>query len=103
MPLRWRLLAVALGLIVVALVLSAIVVSALLRAYLVDEVGQELQTYSNSIAVLAPGSIASSENQPSGFTLRIVGADGTTSTSLLEATPEADRLALPVLAPTARS
>ncbi len=98
-PLRWRLLTVALGLIVVALVLSAAVVSALLRAYLVDEVGQELRTYAKSIAVLAPGSIAGSESQPSGFTLRIIAADGRTSTSLLEATPETDKLVLPVLRP----
>src|SRR5689334_15040737 len=50
MPLRWRLLAVTLGLIAVALAVTSLVVSALLRVYLLNQTKQELQVYSASLS-----------------------------------------------------
>src|SRR6476620_8480934 len=73
MPLRWRLLAVTLGLIAVALAVTSLVVSALLRVYLVNQTEQELRVYSASLSSIDPAELSAAGPQlPTGFTTRII-------------------------------
>ncbi|EWT00706.1 histidine kinase [Intrasporangium oryzae NRRL B-24470] len=100
LPLRWRLLAVALGLILVALALTMVVVSALLNRYLLDQAEQELRVYGASIARLQVSQMAQDRPLlPTGFTLRLQPADGEEQISLGEAATETDRADIPYLHP----
>src|SRR5689334_3304196 len=86
MPLRWRLLAVTLGLITVALAITSLVVSALLRVYLVNQTEQELKVYAASLGSIDPTELKEAKSQlPTGFTLRVIDLRTGGSTSLSEA------------------
>ena len=91
LPLRWRLLGVALGLILVALSVLTIVVSALLRQYLVGQSDQELAVYADSIMrYQAQDLVQEKPVLPSGFTLRLMPVGSTETINLGEAATEPD-------------
>ncbi|OFE15133.1 two-component sensor histidine kinase [Humibacillus sp. DSM 29435] len=101
LPLRWRLLAVALGLILVALLATMVVVGNLLGRYLLGQADQELRVYGAGIAL----SQVEQANQgasplPTGFTLRYLPVGTDAQVSLGEAATETTRAAIPNLAPT---
>jgi two-component system, OmpR family, sensor kinase len=101
LPLRWRLLGVALGLIAVALALTTFVVSVLLTRYLMGQTEQELKVYAASIASITSdettelGSIR--PRLPSGFTVRTIHLEDGTVESIGEAVLEPNRAAIPPL------
>ena len=100
MPLRWRLLAVTLGLIAVALAMTSLVVSALLRVYLLNQTEQELRVYAASLASIDAAELSEAGPQlPTGFTPAIIDLDTGRSTSLGEAVTEPDQAEIPVLPP----
>lgn len=100
LPLRWRLLGVALGLILVALALTMVVTSALLKSYLLDQADHELHVYGASIANLQLAQVEERKPLlPSGFTLRIQLVGGTQQISIGEAVTVDDRADIPLLAP----
>jgi two-component system OmpR family sensor kinase len=100
LPLRWRLLGVALGLILVALSILTLVVSALLRQYLIGQSDQELAVYADSIArYQAQDLVQGKPVLPSGFTLRLMPVGSTETINLGEAATEPDSPALPHLGP----
>ncbi len=100
LPLRWRLLGVALGLILVALSVLTIVVSALLRQYLIGQSDQELNVYATSIArYQAQDLVQQRPLLPSGFTLRLMPVGSTQTVNLNEAATEDDTPLLPRLGP----
>jgi len=99
LPLRWRLLGVALGLILVALAITTVVVSALLRGYLLNQTEQELRVYAGSLASVEARDIPRTNNaQPAGFTARLINVRSGSVTPIGEATLVApDRPAIPTL------
>ena len=97
MPLRSRLLGVALGLTLVALVLTTAAVSALLRGYLFTQAEQELDIY---LTAITKTEVAEGPGLPTGFTAKLLSADGSTVQTLGEAATESDRAAIPFLLPT---
>ena len=98
-PLRWRLLAVTLGLIAVALAVTSLVVGALLRAYLLNQTEQELNVYAASLASIDAGELKRAQSDlPTGFTARIINLDTGQVDSLGEAVQEPDQAAIPTLA-----
>lgn len=100
-PLRWRLLAVTLGLIAVALAVTSLVVSALLRAYLVNQTEQELQVYASSLASVRLSEFQRAKSSlPTNFTARVIDVRTGKPVSLSEATTESDKAEIPALAPT---
>ncbi len=98
-PLRWRLLAVTLGLTAVALAVTSIVVGALLRSYLVSQAEQEVKVYAASLASVEPDELPRSASTlpTAGFTARAVNIRTGDVVQLSEATLEASRAALPNL------
>ncbi|MEW1954662.1 HAMP domain-containing sensor histidine kinase [Terrabacter sp. NPDC080008] len=101
MPLRWRLLAVTLGLIAVALAVTSLVVSALLRVYLVNQTKQELQVYSASLSSIDPAELrAVTPRLPTNFTTRVIDVRTGKSRSLGEAATEREHAQPPPLKPT---
>jgi len=96
-PLRSRLLGVALGLTLVALVLTTAAVSALLRGYLFTQAEQELDIY---LTAITKTEVAAGPGLPTGFTAKLLSADGSTVQTLGEAATESDRAAIPFLLPT---
>src|SRR6476646_11043986 len=83
MPLRWRLLAVTLGLITVALAITSLVVSALLRVYLVNQTEQELKVYAAGLSSIDSAELQEAQTQlPTGFTARLIDLRTGVSTSL---------------------
>ncbi len=96
-PLRSRLLGVVLGLTLVALVLTTAAVSALLRGYLFTQAEQELDIY---LTAITKTEVAKGPGLPTGFTAKLLSADGTTVETLGEAATESDRAAIPFLLPT---
>ncbi|MDN5797038.1 MAG: HAMP domain-containing histidine kinase [Intrasporangium sp.] len=100
MPLRWRLLAVALSLILVALVLTLVVTSALLNRYLLGQAEQELRLYAASLARLQPTQLEPDHPVlPTGFTLRVIPAQGDNQLSFGESVTEKDRADIPLIRP----
>ncbi|WP_347350890.1 ATP-binding protein [Intrasporangium sp.] len=101
MPLRWRLLTVALGLILTALVLTLVVTSALLNHYLRGQAEQELRVYAASIVTkLQTTQLEQGQALlPTGFTLRVIPADGDQQLSFGEAVTEKDRADIPIIRP----
>jgi two-component system OmpR family sensor kinase len=100
MPLRWRLLGVALGLILVALSVTTVVVSALLNRYLLGQSEQELRVYATSIARFDAADLINKQPVlPTGFTLRVMPVGETEAITLGEAATEADTVAIPYLSP----
>ncbi|GAA2742126.1 HAMP domain-containing sensor histidine kinase [Terrabacter aerolatus] len=98
MPLRWRLLAVTLGLIAVALAITSIVVSALLRVYLVNQTEQELKVYAASLSSIDPAELQEAKTQlPTGFTTRLIDLRTGTSSSLAEAVTESNQAEIPTM------
>lgn len=98
MPLRWRLLAVTLGLIAVALAVTSIVVGALLRVYLVNQTEQELKVYAASLSSIDPAELPEARTQlPTGFTTRVIDLRTGKSSSLAEAVTEPDQAEIPNL------
>ncbi|GGM96349.1 two-component sensor histidine kinase [Terrabacter tumescens] len=98
MPLRWRLLAVTLGLIAVALAVTSLVVGALLRVYLVNQTEQELKVYAASLASIDPAELAEAGPQlPTGFTTRVIDVRTGKADSLGEAVTETNAAKLPTL------
>jgi two-component system OmpR family sensor kinase len=95
-PLRSRLLGVALGLTLVALALTTVAVSALLRGYLITQAEQELDIY---LTAITKTELSDGPGLPTGFTAKLLNADGTVET-LGEAATESDRAAIPPLTPT---
>jgi two-component system OmpR family sensor kinase len=101
LPLRWRLLGVALGLILVALAVTTVVVSALLRSYLVNQTEQELKIYASSLSSIDPGDLGDGGSDlPTGFTGRIVNLRTGAVTTLGRTVVEPDRADIPKLPPT---
>ncbi|MBC9822221.1 HAMP domain-containing sensor histidine kinase [Terrabacter sp. MAHUQ-38] len=97
-PLRWRLLAVTLGLIAVALAATSLVVSALLRVYLVNQTEQELDVYASSLAAVQLSELQrAGSSLPTNFTARIIDLTTGRVESLGDAAFEADRAAIPNL------
>jgi two-component system OmpR family sensor kinase len=96
-PLRSRLLGVVLGLTLVALVLTTAAVSALLRGYLFNQAEQELDIY---LTAITKTEVAKGPGLPTGFTAKLLSADGSTVETLGEAVTESDRAAIPFLLPT---
>jgi two-component system OmpR family sensor kinase len=103
LPLRWRLLGVALGLIAVALALTTFVVSVLLNRYLMGQTEQELKVYAASIASITSDETTELGNVkprlPTGFTVRTIHLEDGTIESVGEAVTEPNRAAIPVLKP----
>src|SRR6478735_5054480 len=98
MPLRWRLLAVTLGLIAVALAVTSLVVSALLRVYLLNQTEQELRVYAASLSSIDPAELSAAGPQlPTGFTTRIIDVRSGSVSSLGEAVTEQDQAQIPNL------
>jgi two-component system, OmpR family, sensor kinase len=100
LPLRWRLLAVALGLILVALALTMVVTSALLNRYLLGQAAQELRLYAASVTRVQMSQLE--QNQPllpTGFTLRVIPKDSDDQLSFGEAVTEPSRADIPLIRP----
>lgn len=101
MPLRWRLLAVTLGLIAVALAVTSLVVSALLRVYLLNQTEQELKVYAASLTSIDTAELRAATPQlPTGFTTRVIDVSTGKAVSLGEAVTENDQAQIPTLSPT---
>ncbi|EWT06189.1 hypothetical protein N864_15685 [Intrasporangium chromatireducens Q5-1] len=99
-PLRWRLLTIALSLILIALALTLVVTSALLNRYLLDQAGQELRVYGGSVARLQMVELEQSRPMlPSGFTLRVIPVNGNDQFSIGEAVTEKARANIPLIRP----
>jgi two-component system OmpR family sensor kinase len=99
-PLRWRLLGVALGLILVALTLTMFVTSALLRSYLLNQADHELRVYGASVATLQLSQIEQGKSTlPTGFTLRVQPVGSDSQVSIGEAVTVADQADIPILHP----
>lgn len=100
LPLRWRLLGVALGLILVALALTMVVTSALLRSYLLSQADDELHLYGASVTDLQLSQLEQGRPQlPSGFTLRLQLAGSTEQIRIGEAVTVDDVADIPLLDP----
>src|SRR6476619_933735 len=98
MTFRWRLLAVTLGLIAVALAVTSLVVSALLRVYLLNQTEQELRVYAASLSSIDPAELSAAGPQlPTGFTTRIIDVRTGSVSSLGEAVTEQDKTQIPNL------
>lgn len=98
MPLRWRLLAVTLGLIAVALAVTSLVVSALLRVYLLNQTEQELRVYAASLSSIDLAELSAAGPQlPTGFTTRIIDVRTGSVISRGEAVTEQDQAQIPNL------
>ncbi|MBB2986077.1 sensor histidine kinase [Terracoccus luteus] len=101
LPLRWRLLLVSLGLVLVSLVATIALVSALLNRYLLNQAEQELRLYGASIADLQSELLESGGSPfPNGFTLRFIGPTGRQTFVLNAATEPHRQAAVPNLRPT---
>jgi two-component system OmpR family sensor kinase len=99
-PLRWRLLTVALSLILIALALTLVVTSALLNRYLLDQASQELRLYAASVSRLQTTQL--DDTHPpllTGFTLRVIPAHGNAQRYLGEAVTEQDKADIPLIRP----
>src|SRR6478736_2400562 len=100
MPLRWRLLAVTLGLIAVALAVTSLVISALLRVYLLNQTEQELRLYSASLSSINPTELRTVRPQlPTNSTTRVIDVRTGKATSLGEAVTEPNQAQIPPLSP----
>ncbi len=100
LPLRWRLLGVATGLILVALVLTTVSTGALLRGYLLGQAEQELRLYGTSVTTLQLTQIEQGKSLlPTGFTLRVQPADADRQVSIGEAVTTSDRADIPIIRP----
>ena len=100
LPLRWRLLGVALSLILVALALTMVVTSQLLKSYLLGQADHELRVYGASVATLQLSQLQQGKTGlPSGFTLSLQPADGTDQLAIGEAVTVDDRANIPRLSP----
>lgn len=96
--LRWRLLAVALGLTLLALALTLVVTSALLNRYLLGQTEQELRVYGTGVAQLEIAHLERGRPVlPSGFTLRV--NENGAQRSIGESVTEKDRADIPILRP----
>jgi two-component system OmpR family sensor kinase len=101
LPLRWRLLAVALGLILIALVLTLMVTSALLNRYLLGQAQQELRLYAASVTRVQISQLEQGQTLlPTGFTLRVIPSNSDTQLSFGESVTERDRADVPLIRPT---
>jgi len=100
LTLRWRLLAVALSLTLVALASTTVLVGVLLDRYLMSQAKQELEFYATNVAQLQ---LQDSEDAgmklPTGFTLRVIPRGSDRQVSLREAAREPTQPAIPHLQP----
>ena len=100
LTLRWRLLGVALGLILVALASTIVILGVLLDRYLMQQARQELEFYGTSVAQLQLKEYrAASSPLPSGFTLRLILEGTDEQVSLGEAFREPTKPNIPVIHP----
>ncbi len=98
-PLRWRLLGVTVGLILVALALTLVTTGALLRNYLLHQAESELRIYGSSVTSLQLSQLQQGKQSlPTGFTLRVQPVDGPVI-SIGEAVTTTDEADVPVLRP----
>jgi two-component system OmpR family sensor kinase len=96
LSLRWRLLAVALSLILVALASTTVLVGVLLERYLLSQATQELELYGATVAETEILEIEESvASLPSGFTMRVIMPGRPGQQSLREATREPTEPAIP--------
>lgn len=100
LTLRWRLLAVALSLTLVALAATTVLVGVLLERYLMSQAKQELKFYATNVAQLKLQDTGDAGTQlPSGFTLRVIPRGSNQQISLREAAREPTEPAIPELHP----
>jgi two-component system OmpR family sensor kinase len=100
LPLRWRLLGVALGLILVALVLTTVSTGALLRGYLLGQAEKELEVYGASVTSLQISQIEQGKSLlPTGFTLRVQPVGSDDQFTIGEAVTTTHRADIPILRP----
>ncbi len=98
LPLRWRLLTVSLGLILVALALTMVVTSTLLNRYLIGQAEQELRVYGAGVVRLELTELdPAAPLMPTGFTLRL--NENGRQRSIGESVTEADHADIPILSP----
>ncbi|MDC5697717.1 HAMP domain-containing histidine kinase [Intrasporangium calvum] len=100
LTLRWRLLGVALGLILVALASTIVILGVLLDRYLMTQARQELEFYGASVAQLQLKEYReASPALPSGFTLRLILEGSQEQISLGEAFREPTEPIVPLIQP----
>jgi two-component system OmpR family sensor kinase len=100
LTLRWRLLGVALGLILVALASTIVIVGVLLDRYLLGQAKAELEFYGASVAQLQLQEYQQASSPlPSGFTLRLVLQGTSEQISLGEAFREPTQPDIPLIQP----